>query len=477
MCSLCYCYQLLFTNNYYDCWAICWAMTIFAQQCFDMATTRIILDHRKANKDEKYPIKLRVIHNREKMLFRVEITLDDKEKTVISSLTDADFAMVHNSKPENPKELSFKDKEIYKQINLKLAEKETLAINLIKKLPYFTFDAFRNEFLKGDNSALTEDSTDVFIQYKRKIASLEAREKIGTASSYKLSMKSIKRFILFEKGKEPASLKFGEITADWLVRYEAYMLKEDRSKTTVGIYMRNLRHLFNLAIKQKAIADDLYPFRKGSNENYRLPTGIKVKKALTKEQLGNLFETKPSSIFQQKAKDFFFFSYICNGMNIKDIALLRFEQLGPEFFWFEREKTKDTISNPKRITVPLVTFSKNVIKKYQTKNGSPDDFVFSIISKTDDAKERRRKIQKFTRFINQHVKALAASIGISKDISVQFARHSFVTRAVQEGFGLEFVGEALGHTDVKTTQSYFAGFEDSTKRELSEKLLNFGKKH
>jgi hypothetical protein len=33
--------------------------------------------------------------------------------------------------------------------------------------------------------------------------------------------------------------------------------------------------------------------------------------------------------------------------------------------------------------------------------------------------------------------------------------------------------EALGHTDLKTTQSYFAGFTDETKKDFAQTLFNF----
>ena len=38
---------------------------------------------------------------------------------------------------------------------------------------------------------------------------------------------------------------------------------------------------------------------------------------------------------------------------------------------------------------------------------------------------------------------------------------------------MEFIGEALGHTDIKTTINYFKGFDDDKKREHSNKTFNF----
>jgi len=38
---------------------------------------------------------------------------------------------------------------------------------------------------------------------------------------------------------------------------------------------------------------------------------------------------------------------------------------------------------------------------------------------------------------------------------------------------MEFVQESLGHSDLKTTQHYFAGFEDETRREFAQGLMDF----
>ena len=38
---------------------------------------------------------------------------------------------------------------------------------------------------------------------------------------------------------------------------------------------------------------------------------------------------------------------------------------------------------------------------------------------------------------------------------------------------MEFIQESLGHKNIKTTQNYFAGFENDAKKEIAESLLNF----
>jgi len=78
------------------------------------------------------------------------------------------------------------------------------------------------------------------------------------------------------------------------------MVAEEKSKTTVGIYLRSLRTIFNKAIEEGNIAADLYPFKK-----YKIPTGQNIKKALDKSELKTLYTAKlePGS-FKEKTRDF-----------------------------------------------------------------------------------------------------------------------------------------------------------------------------
>ena len=64
-------------------------------------------------------------------------------------------------------------------------------------------------------------------------------------------------------------------------------------------------------------------------------------------------------------------------------------------------------------------------------------------------------------------------VGLPEDISTYWARHSFATNAIRKGASMEFVGEALAHKNPKTTQNYFAGFDEEYKRKMMQKLIKF----
>ncbi|WP_227024713.1 tyrosine-type recombinase/integrase [Chitinophaga ginsengisegetis] len=57
-------------------------------------------------------------------------------------------------------------------------------------------------------------------------------------------------------------------------------------------------------------------------------------------------------------------------------------------------------------------------------------------------------------------------------------RHTFSTILKRSGASTEFIQEALGHYDKKTTENYLDSFERTTKKVHSEMLVAFkGQKH
>ena len=61
----------------------------------------------------------------------------------------------------------------------------------------------------------------------------------------------------------------------------------------------------------------------------------------------------------------------------------------------------------------------------------------------------------------------------SKYREMKQTRHSFATISVRKGASMEFISEALNHSDLSVTKNYFAGFEDEAKKEFAKTLLDF----
>ncbi len=341
------------------------------------------------------------------------------------------------------------------------------AYDHIKEIEQFSFEEFDRKIFRKST-----DGDNVFYHYDLIIQTLTKEGRVGTADNYRYSLKAVKAFLKENKGKVPEKLSFKSINKSWLESFERFMVdSQEKSITTVGIYLRPLRAVFNQAISLKDITSNHYPFGKTA---YVIPNASKAKKALSKEELGKLFNSKPQTPEQEKAKDFWFFSYSCNGMNLKDILLLKWEQVGKESITFVRAKTKRTTKERQtEIIVYLNSFSRSIIKKYGSKDKVKSNLVFDILNKDMSETEKHRAIKNFIRYINQHMKKLAKANKLPEDISTYYARHSFATTVINEGASMEFAMEALGHTDMATTKAYFAGFEDKEKKQIAKNLMNF----
>jgi integrase/recombinase XerD len=407
----------------------------------------LYLDERKIETGEKAPIKLRLYISR----------TDVRHYHTGMYLTNEQFEQSY---------LATKPKKAFKELKITLDAIAVKANNIITKMDgVFILTKFEREMF-----GVHASSTDITTHYQDYIKELTQNGRVGTADSYRLSLKSL---LLFAgKNKKPAlSLPFNNVTVDFMNRYEKWMAIEGKSKTTVGIYLRPLRAIFNKAIEEGDIVAEIYPFKK-----YKIPTGQNIKKALDKQDLKKLFTAKlePGSP-KEKARDFWFFSYQCNGMNFRDITELKYKNINKKSFSFLRHKTLFTTKDkPKPIIVPLTESIKAVIERYGTKPALPDNYVFPILDKTMDETEKLRVNQNFIRFVNQHIQKLAKDLELDGNISTYYARHSFTTAAIRNGAKMEMIQESLGHHSLNTTQNYWAGFEDNVKQEIADKLMDFG---
>ncbi|WP_111709129.1 tyrosine-type recombinase/integrase [Lutibacter citreus] len=428
--------------------------------------TSIYLDSRRAVKGSTniFPVKLKVYS---------KLTKKKKLYSTNVSLTEIQFGNIFNPK----KRLNKKDKDIQLYLN----EFEERANNVAKDLTPFTFLTFEKKLFRNKTAGIS-----VLFHYKQKIASLRKNNQIGTASNYDLSLKSIGTFVLNkvefidlqqkekEINKAVKNLTFYDINDQWLKDYENFMIVDNlKSTTTVSMYLRCLRTIFNDAISQNDIKQDIYPF--GINRGkYQIPVSSKTKKALKNEEISLLFNSKPNTKEQEKAKDFWFLSYALYGMNFKDILLLKKKNIIEESLVYYREKTKTTKKgNLSEISIHLNDYAKSIINKYAKNIESDDNYIFSILLESDDAYEQKRKIKNFVSFVNLHFNKYAKSLGFNFKISTYWARHSFATLSIRNGVSMEFISEALNHSNLSVTKNYFAGFEDDTKKEFSNNLMNF----
>ena len=296
------------------------------------------------------------------------------------------------------------------------------------------------------------------------ISELKENGQIGSAISYSCACVSLHKF--------KVGLKFEHLTPEFLRNYERWFIAQGNSITTVGIYLRSLRAIINVAIQDEMMNFKDYPFGK---RKYIIPTSRNIKKALSLEEIAKIYhyQAEPLSV-KDMCRDYWIFIYLCNGLNVKDLCLLTYKNVVGDFIIFNRAKTnRSRRSNPEPIRIALKEDSKRIIAKWGQHQFSPDTYIFPHLKIGMTLQKQRDTIALLIHLINEHMKQIAVQLEIHKPITTYYARHSFATILKNSGVSTEFISEALGHTSLETTKNYLAGFEQDAIRKVTDVLTSF----
>jgi integrase/recombinase XerD len=295
-------------------------------------TAKVVHDTRRMKQDGTYPLKLRITYQREFKDYRIGTDLTKDEYTQMMT-------------PRNRNEK-------LREIRLMVQARENEAHEAIKSLPIFSFSAFEKRILGGKANGTVKTIYELMDDY---VLKLKNDDRVSTSSSYQTALNSLKDF--------SRKLRYDDITADFLEKFSKHMIQHGRSATTIGIYLRSFRTIVNQAIELGYIQRSDYPFGKN---RYQIPSGQNIKKALKLEQIKKLLDhpTVPGTN-EDRAKDIWMFSYLCNGMNIKDICRLRYRDIHNNTIVFVRAKTERTSrSNLTSILVKPVQEAFGIIAKW-----------------------------------------------------------------------------------------------------------------
>jgi integrase len=404
-----------------------------------MITVKLFHDARRKKVAGTYPVKIRITCERRSKYFETGV-----------SLTEDEFKRIYGKRV--PVELLEKKQT--------LSEAEAKAVHLLKEIKPFNFPVFERRFLQK-----SYDGAFVETIYNEVMERFKQQNRIGTAENYKVSLRKLLKF--------KPRLRFEDVDATFLYKFEEWMLEKGNSITTVGIYTRTLRAIFNEAIERNLISKEYYPFTK---RRYQVPTGKNTKKALPLVDIGKIYYYEPKNPQEEKAKAYWLLSYFANGMNMADVARLKYKDISGDFINYERAKTiRSMRTNPKIISVAINDELRAIIKKWGNWNKAKDNYVFPILEPGLNSAQERERVKDLIWHINKGLRSIATELKFDKPLTTYTARHSFSTVLKRSGASIEFISECLGHTSVQTTAFYLDSFEDDMKKKYSESLLGFMK--
>lgn len=366
--------------------------------------------------------------------------------------TKPEYDMVLSSSRKISDEL----KELRRLLNDYVSQAETI----LGKMNPPNKETFKKVFM-SESDLFLSNKTDVFFFYQMKADEAKNEGRIGSYKNYIGCMAALKDYT--------SKVYFEDIDETFLKGFRSHLKSKGNSDATVGIRLRCLRGIFNVARKGKFIPKDLYPFA-----SFPISAAGKSKSVLYPEQVKALFDYEPVGIVETRAKDYFFFCYLANGMNFKDMAMLQWKDIKNDSFTFIREKTKNTIqSGSEEIRVYLHDELKRIIKVHGNKSHKPDDYVFPILRPKTDVLRQHEDRKRKRKYINKKLTLIGKKLGFEVHLCLNLARHSFATILMLNGTPVSYISEAMGHKNTKTTEHYLKSIPLNNLKDMSSQLLSF----
>ncbi|MGE0019575.1 MAG: site-specific integrase [Draconibacterium sp.] len=253
----------------------------------------------------------------------------------------------------------------------------------------------------------------------------------ATIKRYTTTIQHVKSFLKYQYQVDDIALQ--NIKYSFISDFEHYfkIVRKCNHNTTVK-YLKNLRKIINLAVKNEWLEKD--PFQKFKSKI------IEVKRDfITKEELQRLEDLKLSFTRLEIVKDVFIFACY-SGLAFVDVANLTRNNIrlgidGDLWILTERTKTKN------QSNIPLLPKAHDLIEKYSSySNKKTDNHIFPVFSN-----------QK----MNAYLKEIADLASIDKNLTFHIARHTFATTiTLANGVPIESISSMLGHKSIRTTQIY-----------------------
>lgn len=445
-----------------------------------MATIRIVLKKEKTTPAGEHPVVLRLADSNNKRI-QIATGFNSTERFFDTSKEGGRFFQGKGVKSFNVvrKEEDGSTK-IYtnKEANDKLVALEERAHSILKKYNEghinWGFEQFRADFTNAPKR-------EYFLSFAEDIIEKEYTSR-GRHKSAEVAKEALKSLELYDSQIESRS--FQDINKTYLNGYMDFCRKRGNSDSTLKIRLGEIRRLFNIAIREKIISQELYPFSNGKEDGkIRIPKTKpnKTDQYLTKESLKKLARNSFENHVLERARHLFLFSYYCRGMNWKDMALLT------QSSFYLKTVTNETTRQTMQVKVMEYKRSKtkgefeiqvtaNIQREldwFKNNTTTFGEYVLPIIRVKVTPEGLDTYLSQVRKRCNHSLREIAQKLEFpesQQNITIYTARHSFAMTLQTAEKPIEIISQALGHQSVETTKHYLAKF--STTKMAEETDIN-----
>ncbi len=398
-----------------------------------MASVKLYLDTRNRLKDQTYPLKLSVCHQRQTKLIPLEISIRPEQwcgDKIVEHAKERQLNSYLRQRLVNAEDTLLDLKRTGK---LKL-----LSATDLKKIieNYGVEKVDEPEPIRG---YLVRDHFERFIGLKNNKSTKELYQytlnKIGDCANLD-------------------ELCFEDITVGWLKEFEMEM-SLTCSVNTRSIHFRNLRAVFNDAIDEDLISQNVYPFKK-----FRIKSQETEKRNLSLKEL-RLLKDCTCKPHQEKYRDIFMLMFYLIGINAVD--LLHLKEIKDGRIRYRRRKTG------KLYNVKLPNEALEIFERYRGEN-----YLLNVMDSYTNYKDFVHRMNENLKEIGEMrvVNGEMVQIPLNPELTTYFARHTWATLAGELDIPKETIAAGLGHGGNTTTDIYI-NFDLKKVDMANQKVINY----
>lgn len=288
---------------------------------------------------------------------------------------------------------------------------------------------------------------------------LQAKREEGKAGSARCSGDVKSRFIK-DMGE---SVALTDIDRNFVQRWVRSMKKGGLSTTTIAIDLRTFRTIVNIAIERGLINGNTKEMFKDTGYNKVCSRKHEFLDVATMRKLYNFWEADKAvdadgkELFLPREKHaifrdlgLFLFMYLGDGQNLADTLRLTYDgwyfATHGKQLRFLRHKTRDRNESASEVIFPVTPELQKIIDKYGNKP-EQGKRVFPIMSEFITPEKEVWVIQRYNRYIREHMAKIAELLGMEQCPTATWARHSFATNLNNSGaVPYKYISDSMGHS-------------------------------
>jgi hypothetical protein len=246
----------------------------------------------------------------------------------------------------------------YKTLKDRIKEIEDKYTNKIEELLIQDRKVTNDKLIELVENPVKQSHT--FYEYfNKRIKELENDEKYGNANAYKDTLRELNKF-------HSSDLYFYAVDLNFLQEFKKKLLKEGKKGTTISVYLRTIRAVYNHAIENNFAKELEYPFKRGNKLFKDLDTNT-TPRAINSTELNSIKQLNVNDSLID-AKNYFLFGYYVGGINFVDMARLKYnENINYGRIEFKRFKIRS--KNPELVSIGINEPIKKYFRLLQTEDG------------------------------------------------------------------------------------------------------------